>query len=285
MGPFRPDRKVFRRGDNVLGYWVDHAEGFEVRSGARVRARVDAIVVDPERGRAKALVVRSRRLHRRRLIPVEAVLAVDPFARRLEVERARRRSVSRASRSLTQLVVAVVTGVGRLFTWLIPRLRQVTILAYIGARRLTRLAAAAGAWLVPRVQTVAVACWALGSGLALRFGGALATRAKSIAAWLGPRLSAGTSSAWTHTATAVAQLGPRLSNLARTALMQAVGVGGLCVLGVVAATAWITPRLRASVEAVAWATVISGVAVAEAVYLVGTRLSRHVRYVSPLRRN
>ena len=95
MGSFRPDRRVFRRGDKVLGYWVDHAEGFEVRSGARRRARVDAIVIDPRLGRARALVVRSTRLHRRRLIPVEAVVAVDPFARRLEVERAHRRSLSR----------------------------------------------------------------------------------------------------------------------------------------------------------------------------------------------
>ena len=209
MGSFRPDRRVFRRGDKVLGYWVDHAEGFEVRSGARRRARVDAIVIDPRRGRAKALVVRSTRLHRRRLIPVEAVVAVDPFARRLEVERAHRRSLSRG---------------------------------------LTRLAAAA--WV-----------------------------------WLGPRLSAATASAWTHAATAVPQLGTRLSNLARRASIQAVGVGCLCVLGVVAATAWIAPRLRASAETVVWAALACGVATAEAVYLVGTRLSRHVHYASTLRRN
>ena len=277
MGSFYPDRRVFRRGDNVLGYWVDHAEGFEVRSGARFRARVDAIVVDPRRGRAKALIIRSRRLHRRGLIPVEAVLAVDPFARRLEVERARRRSVSPASRFLVQLVVAVVTGIGRLFTWSALRLRRATILAYISARRLTRLAAAAWAWLVPRAQTVSLAWWALGSALALRFTRAVATRARSIAGWVGPGLSAGTSSAWAHTATAVTHLGPRLSNLARTASMQAVGAGCMCVLGVIAATAWITPRLRSSAQAVVWATLVCGVAAAEAVYLVGTRLSRRLR--------
>jgi hypothetical protein len=209
MGSFRPDRRVFRREDKVLGYWVDHAEGFEVRFGAGRRARVDAIVIDPRRGRAKALVVRSTRLHRRRLIPVEAVVAVDPFARRLEVERAHRRSLS---------------------------------------RRLTRPAAAA-------------------------------------LVWLGPRLSAATASAWTHAATAVPQLGTRLSNLARRASIQAVGVGCLCVLGVVAATAWIAPRLRASAETVVLAALACGVATAEAVYLVGTRLSRHVHYASTLRRN
>jgi hypothetical protein len=246
MGSFRPDRRVFRRGDKVLGYWVDHAEGFEVRFGAGRRARVDAIVIDPRRGRAKALVVRSTRLHRRRLIPVEAVVAVDPFARRLEVERAHRRSLS---------------------------------------RRLTRLAAAAWVWLVPRVQTVAGACRTVSFGVALRFGRALATGARSTAAWLGPRLSAGTANAWTHAATAVPQLGTRLSNLARRASIQAVGVGGLCVLGIVAATAWIAPRLRASAETVVLAALACGVAAAEAVYLVGRQLSRHVHYASTLRRN
>src|SRR5262249_41212603 len=85
MGPVHPDRRVFQRGDNVLAYWVDHAEGCEVRSGVRSRARVDAVVLDPRRGRANALIVRSARLNRRRVIPVEAVVGVDPFARRLEV--------------------------------------------------------------------------------------------------------------------------------------------------------------------------------------------------------
>jgi hypothetical protein len=329
MGSFHPERRVFRRGDNVLGYWVDHAEGFEIRSGVRFRARVEAVVVDPRRGRAKALIVRSARLHRRRLIPVEAAVAVDPFRRRIEIERGGPRRVARASRSLVQLVAAAVAGMAGLAAWSGPRLRQLAALADEGARGIASRAAAASAWVVPRAKTVGVAAltlglglvlraagalargarsiasWsgprlaagarnarayaatavALGFGLALRFGGALLALAKGIAAWSSLRLSAGASSARTQTATAVVWLGPRLSNQARTASRRAIAVGRAFVLGADATASWIAPRLRASAEAVAWATLTLGSAVAAAVHLVGTRLSEHVRYVSDLRRN
>jgi hypothetical protein len=329
MGSFHAERRVFRRGDNVLGYWVDHAEGFEIRSGVRFRARVDAVVVDPRRGRAKALIVRSARLHRRRLIPVEAVVAVDPFKRRIEIERARPRRVARASRSLVQLDAAAVAGIAGLAAWSGPRLRQLASLADGGARGIASRAAAAWAWLVPRAKTVgaaalalglglvlraagalargarSIASWsaprlatgvrsarahaataaALGFGLALGFGRAILARAKSISAWSRPRLSAGAISARTQTAAAVGRLGPQLSNLARTASRRAIALGCLIVLGADATAAWIAPRLRASAEAVAGATLTLASAVAAAVHLVGTRLSQHVRYVSDLRRN
>jgi hypothetical protein len=287
MGSVRPERRVFYRGDNVLEHWVDHAEGFEIRarSGVRLRARVDAVVLDPRRGRAKALVVRSARLHRRRLIPAEAVVAVDPFARRLEIERARPRRLARASRSAMRIVVAVVAVIGGLFAWSGPRVRQLAILAYGSARGIAGRVAASWEWLVPRVRTVGVAAWALGCGLTLRFGGALASRARTVAAWWGPRLSAAIRSARRHTATALAQLGPRLSGLARAASSRAVAVGRVCLLAVVATAVWTAPRLRASAKTVARATLALAVAAAGAVRLVGTRLSHRVRYASPLRRD
>jgi hypothetical protein len=258
---------VFRRGDNVLGYWVDHAEGFEVRAGAQFRGRVDAVVVDPKRGRAKQLVVRSLPFHRRRVIPADAVVAVDPFNRWLEVERTRYRWITGTSRSLTPLVTAVVAGIARLFAWSAPRLRHVTVLAYTGARRCTHLTAAALVWLAPRLQTAATRA----SVLALRFLRWIVALAKSIAAWLAPRLWQGASSARTHAA-----------SLARTAGRHTVAFGWLCLFGVSAAAAWIAPRLRASAKAVARATVTCAVAAAD---VVGTQLSHQARYVSPPRRN
>jgi hypothetical protein len=255
MGPSHLERRVFRRGDNVLAYWVDRAEGFDVRYGVGLPARVDKVVVDPRRGRAKALIIRTAYLHRRRLIPVEAVVAVEPFARRLEVERARPPFVARACRSVARLVA-----------WSAPRVRQLAILTYGIARRLARGAAAAWAWLSPRVQT----------------------RARASAAWLGPRLAAATRSTWTHSVSgarslavhargAVAYLGPRLSSGVRTVSMQVVAAGYLGLLGLVAAAAWVSPRVRASAHAVASTTITLGVAAAGAVHLIGTRLSNHVR--------
>jgi hypothetical protein len=246
---------------------------------------VDAVVLDPRRGRAKALVVRSAHLHRRRLIPVDAVVAVDPFRRRIEIERAHPHLIARAAPSAKQLVAAVVTGISVLAAWSVPRVRELTVLAHGGARGVAYRANAAWTWLVPRARTAGSAGLAMGFGLTLRCGGAIATRATSAAAWLGPRLSATTNSARTNTASAVARLGPRLSRLARTASTRAIAVGSLCVLGVIATASWIGPRLRVSAEAVAWAALTLGGAAAGAVQVIGTRLSHRVREVSSPRRN
>jgi hypothetical protein len=286
---------VFHRGDNVLEYWVDHAEGFEVRSGARFRARVEAVIVDPPRGRAQALVVRSARLHRRQVIPVEAVVAVYPFGRRFEVEQARPPRLAPASRFIARLVVSVVTGIARLLAWSAFRLPQVAIFAYRTALRLGRRLAAAAAWLAPRARKTGIAVWALVSVLALAFGAALAKSARSIVAWSGPRLSAGARSAWTHATscagrlashagTAAVRLGPRFSSLARRASLEAVAVAYLCLIGVAAAVAWVAPRLLASARVAAAATLALGVAAAGAVHLLGRRLSDHVRDVGSLLR-
>ena len=77
---------VFGRGSNVLEYWLANAEGFVVRAhGSRVGVVRD-VVVDPARGRASALVLSSRFLHRRRVVLARAVEAVDPEARLFELE-------------------------------------------------------------------------------------------------------------------------------------------------------------------------------------------------------
>jgi hypothetical protein len=267
MGRLHPDRRVFRRGDNVLGYWVDHAEGFEVRAGAQFRGRVDAVVVDPQLGRAKQLVVRSVPFGRRHVIPADTVVAVDPFNRWLEVERARYRWITGAASSLTPLVVALVAGIARLLAWSAPRLGHATVAGFGGARRCAHQAAAALAWLAPRLRTAATRA----SVLALRFARGLATLATSIVAWLAPRLGQGARSARTHTA-----------SLARSAGTILAAAGWLCLFGLLAAGAWIAPRLRASAKAVAWATVTCAVAAAD---VVGTQLSHRARYVSPPRRN
>jgi hypothetical protein len=57
------------------------------------------------------------------------------------------------------------------------------------------------------------------------------------------------------------------------------------VLALHAAASWIAPRVRASADAVASATLTLGIAAAGAAQLVGTRLSHHVRYIAALRRD
>jgi hypothetical protein len=77
---------VFSRGSNVLEYWLARAEGFGVRaSGTRVGV-VEEVVLDPARGKATALVLSSRFLHRRRVVLARTVETVDPEARLFELE-------------------------------------------------------------------------------------------------------------------------------------------------------------------------------------------------------
>src|SRR5262245_61994275 len=77
--------RVFGRGSNVLEYWLAHAEEFEIRSANGRRERVESAALDAEAGRAEGLTVCSPILHRRREIPAEAFVAVDPFARELDL--------------------------------------------------------------------------------------------------------------------------------------------------------------------------------------------------------
>ena len=83
----REQPTVFRRGSNVLEYWLAHAEGFEVASRSVRPARVERVVVDPVRGHATGLIVRSFGVgrSRRRIVAADAVVAVDPFLRTLHL--------------------------------------------------------------------------------------------------------------------------------------------------------------------------------------------------------
>jgi hypothetical protein len=77
--------RMFRRGSHVLEYWLANAEGFDVSSGARRLGVVERVRVEPARGHARELVVRTPALHRRRRLAAGEFVAVDPAARRLEV--------------------------------------------------------------------------------------------------------------------------------------------------------------------------------------------------------
>jgi len=77
--------RVFRRGSHVLEYWLAHAEGFDVASRASHVGVVEGVRIEPRRGRARELVVRTPVLHRRRRLAADAFVAVDPAARRLEL--------------------------------------------------------------------------------------------------------------------------------------------------------------------------------------------------------
>jgi hypothetical protein len=243
MGQSYSERRVFRRGDNVLEHWIDHAEGFEVRQG--VRGHVEAVDADP-RGRAKALIVRSAVLRRRQVIPPEAVVAVDPFARRMTIARLRPPAIVRVSRSVARLIAAIAGGLAWIVAWSAPRVRRAWIAADEGVRRV-----------VPRLRTGAIAAWALGSAFALGLGRSLAARARSAGAWLAPRLSAGAGTAWLlavsgartlsiHATAAGAWLRPRVSTLAREAFVRVVATTYVCLLGLAEASIWAVSRVRAS---------------------------------------
>ena len=172
---------VFRRGSNVLEYWLAHAEGFEVASGTGRRARVERVYVDPVRGRATKLVVRSSGVGRshRRTLAADTVVAVDPFLRTLHVARspaeqppAGARAASfvvaaagRSRRTVAPVPPAVSAGVRAGYAWSAPHLRQTSSAAARLGLKLGVAIATAGAWLRPRVRALAGAAWVALFGL------------------------------------------------------------------------------------------------------------------------
>lgn len=112
---------MFGRGSNVLEYWLARAEGFRVRAHGSNVGVVEGVVLDPALGKASALVLSSRFLHRRRVVLARRVEAVDPEARLFELEveeRAPRPSrtepLARAAAWLAPRVRALALAVGRL---------------------------------------------------------------------------------------------------------------------------------------------------------------------------
>src|SRR5262245_8765544 len=122
MGVVQTQARVFRRGTNVLDYWLAHAEEFEVssRSGG-TREWVEEVVVDPEAGRAEELILRSWPF-RRRTLPAEAVSAVVPGERRLVVD-----ETPGPEPALAAVVRALAVAVNAADAWVRPRLRGATI--------------------------------------------------------------------------------------------------------------------------------------------------------------
>jgi hypothetical protein len=71
---------IFARGSTVLDYWLAHAEGLTIQPSG---ARVEEVVATAPVGRIETLVVRSRMTRRRREIPADAIVAVEPSLGRL----------------------------------------------------------------------------------------------------------------------------------------------------------------------------------------------------------
>jgi hypothetical protein len=132
---------VFRRGSNVLEYWLLHAEGFVVRGERAQVGVVSEVVLDPARGLARALVVQSRLLRRRRVVHVRAVDAVDPEARVFELapkEKSDSVPVTHGPSPVETLAdwsYELDRRVEELVTWLQPRLRAWRVTAADAVRR------------------------------------------------------------------------------------------------------------------------------------------------------
>jgi hypothetical protein len=235
-GGARSGRAVFRRGSNVLEYWLDHAEGFEIRYRRRSRGHVESVLVDSSSGRAEGLVVRSRVLGRTRVIPADSIVAVEPFAH-VFVPRLERSAFVQVGRATKRSAVGL-GGAGRHSAlWLGPRLQQGLAAAGRGVRSASAWTVAAVAWLSPRA-------WAGAKSASTRSAEGVQRAARQVgessdAAW-----------AWTH---------PRLSSLAQA--VASVARSGAQRLAqdthaalawlrprVAAAAAWLGPRLRASFD-------------------------------------
>ena len=176
----REQPTVFRRGSNVLEYWLAHAEGFEVAS-RRVRpARVERVVVDPVRGHATGLIVRSFGVgrSRRRIVAADAVVAVDPFLRTLHLAHSPRALPPAGARAASLLAAATTdapdrgaappatsAGACAARAWLAPRLKQANSIAERYGREAGVRIGTATAWLRPRLRALASAAWVALVGL------------------------------------------------------------------------------------------------------------------------
>ena len=236
IGGARSGRAVFRRGSNVLEYWLDHAEGFEIRYRRRSRGHVESVLVDSVSGRAQGLVVRSPVLGRTRVIPADSIVAVEPFEHVL-VPRLERSPLVRAARAAKRWAVGLAVAARRSALWLGPPARHGAAAAERGVRRGGAFVAAAAAWLSPRA-------WATVRRASARSAAAVHRAGRQVVE------SAGTASAW---------LRPHLSSLVR-ALVSGVRSGARLLAQethatlawlrprVSAAAAWLGPRLRASFD-------------------------------------
>jgi hypothetical protein len=149
----------FPRGSAVLDYWLVHAQGLTVEP---LGATVEGVVVSAPFTPPKARVVRNPH-GEERVIPVEAIAAVEPAAGRLLLD-----GETRVARRLPRPSQ--------------ERVAQARAVARDGASRAAAVGATAFVWLRPRAIRVAVAC---GRGIRLACGYVIAGTV-----WLTPRVVA-----------------------------------------------------------------------------------------------
>ena len=190
-------RPIFSRGSAVLDYWLVHAEGLIVQP---IGARVEEVVVVAPVGRAVALIVRSRRTHRRTAIPVESIAAVQPSAGQLLLDvPASRQRLARVSAA--GALYRTRSGAVATLSWLRPRAVHACATTAHQSRRAAALTGTGVAWVMPRlagaVRTAGAAMGQLAAAVAAlcargvaRTASELGPVAASGARWLGPRLAA-----------------------------------------------------------------------------------------------
>jgi len=224
IGGARSGRAVFRRGSNVLEYWLDHAEGFEIRAHGRGHGHVERVIVDSRSGRAESLVVRTSLFGRTRVLPAVSIVAVEPFTRVL-VPRLERSILVRTGVAARRCTTTVAVVVAHTAVWLGPRAWRLTCTALsrlaLGARRggqwLALAIMATLVWLRPRLASLARAtvsgATASAQGVPPALRAALAwlrPRASTFAAQIAAGTRRGASRMSTQTRSASAWLRPRL---------------------------------------------------------------------------
>ena len=234
IGGARSGRAVFRRGSNVLEYWLDHAEGFEIRYRRRSRGHVESVLVDSHSGRAEGLVVRSAMMGRTRVIPADSIVAVEPFAYVL-VPRHERSPLVRAGSATKRSAVGLGTAGGRSALWLGPRARHGLIAARDAVTRAGACIVAAAAWVSPRAWAATKTATARSVAAAHRGASQVAESSSAGWAWLRPRMSS---------------LGLAVASGARTGARRGVQWSRAALAWLrprlSTAAAWLGPRLKAS---------------------------------------
>jgi hypothetical protein len=237
IGGARSGRAVFRRGSNVLEYWLDHAEGFEIRYRRRSRGHVESLLVDSHSGRTEGLVVRSPMIRRTRVIPAESIVAVEPFERVL-MPRLESSPLVRTGRATKRSAVGLGGAGWRGALWLGPRVRHAAAAAGRGGRRAGAYMVGAAAWLSPRAWTATKTASTRSAAAVHSAGRQVAESSGTAWAWGHPRLS----SLARASATGARSGARRLAQETRAALTRARP-------HLSAAAAWLGPRLKASLDA------------------------------------
>jgi hypothetical protein len=231
----------------VLEYWLDHAEGFEIRYRRRSRGHVESVLVDSQSGRAERLVVRSPVLGRTRVIPADSIVAVEPFAHIL-VHRLERSPLVRLGRATNRSAIGLGAAGRRSALWLGPRTRNGVSAAGRGMRHVGVWIVAAAAWVAPRTWAAMKAASAWAAAATRRARRLVAESSAAARAWLQPRLS-NLARAMASATRSGARVLVRESRAVLAWLRPRLSAAGTSPLGnASAAAAWLGPRLRATFD-------------------------------------